>query len=104
MAVWYVFVVIWYIFPIFVCLDQEKSGNPDCRQAAGVVIRRNHLTASIGKTQEQNKAAFADHSTQCNISQPTGQQWHYVPLSTSKLPTVKMSTKWMKMLTLSDPS
>jgi hypothetical protein len=20
--------VIWYIFPIFVCLDQEKSGNP----------------------------------------------------------------------------
>jgi hypothetical protein len=21
-------VVIWYIFPILVCLDQEKSGNP----------------------------------------------------------------------------
>jgi hypothetical protein len=22
------FVVIWYIFPVLVCLDQEKSGNP----------------------------------------------------------------------------
>jgi hypothetical protein len=22
------FVAIWYIFPILVCLDQEKSGNP----------------------------------------------------------------------------
>jgi hypothetical protein len=26
------FVVIWYIFPFLVCLDQEKSGNPDRRQ------------------------------------------------------------------------
>jgi hypothetical protein len=26
-AAWYSFVVIWYIFPILVCLDQEKSGN-----------------------------------------------------------------------------
>jgi hypothetical protein len=24
---WVHFVVIWYIFPILVCLDQEKSGN-----------------------------------------------------------------------------
>jgi hypothetical protein len=24
------FAVIWYIFPIMVCLDQEKSGNPGC--------------------------------------------------------------------------
>jgi hypothetical protein len=23
------FVVIWYIFPVLVCLDQEKSGNPE---------------------------------------------------------------------------
>jgi hypothetical protein len=23
------FVVIWYIFPVLVCLDQEKAGNPD---------------------------------------------------------------------------
>jgi hypothetical protein len=23
------FVVIWYIFPVWVCRDQEKSGNPD---------------------------------------------------------------------------
>jgi hypothetical protein len=23
------FVAIWYIFPILVCLDQEKSGNPE---------------------------------------------------------------------------
>jgi hypothetical protein len=22
------FMVIWYIFPVLVCLDQEKSGNP----------------------------------------------------------------------------
>jgi hypothetical protein len=22
------FVVLWYIFPVLVCLDQEKSGNP----------------------------------------------------------------------------
>jgi hypothetical protein len=22
------FVFIWYIFPVLVCLDQEKSGNP----------------------------------------------------------------------------
>jgi hypothetical protein len=29
MAVWYsLYVVIWYIFPVLVCLDQEKSGNP----------------------------------------------------------------------------
>jgi hypothetical protein len=31
-AIWYNLwlfgVVIWYIFPILVCLDQEKSGNP----------------------------------------------------------------------------
>jgi hypothetical protein len=27
MAVWK-FVVIWYIFPILVCLEQEQSGNP----------------------------------------------------------------------------
>jgi hypothetical protein len=27
-AIWYRFVVIWYIFSILVCLDQEKSGNP----------------------------------------------------------------------------
>jgi hypothetical protein len=27
------FVVIWYIFPILVCLDQEKSGNPERRHA-----------------------------------------------------------------------
>jgi hypothetical protein len=23
------FAVIWYIFPVLICLDQEKSGNPD---------------------------------------------------------------------------
>jgi hypothetical protein len=29
MAIWYTyFVVIWYIFPRFGILDQEKSGNP----------------------------------------------------------------------------
>jgi hypothetical protein len=34
------FVVIWYIFPILVCLDQEKSGNPakDWRNLKGSVI------------------------------------------------------------------
>jgi hypothetical protein len=26
------FLVILYIFPVLVCLDQEKSGNPDCLQ------------------------------------------------------------------------
>jgi hypothetical protein len=26
-------VVICYIFPNLVCLDQEKSGNPDCERA-----------------------------------------------------------------------
>jgi hypothetical protein len=29
MAAWYSFVVIWYIFHILVCLNQEKSGNHD---------------------------------------------------------------------------
>jgi hypothetical protein len=30
MAIWYMyFVVLWYIFPRFGILDQEKSGNPD---------------------------------------------------------------------------
>jgi hypothetical protein len=34
MCIWYIlvsfgiFMVIWYIFPVLVCLDQEKSGNP----------------------------------------------------------------------------
>jgi hypothetical protein len=28
------FVVICYIFPVLVCLDQEKSGNPDHKQFA----------------------------------------------------------------------
>jgi hypothetical protein len=30
------FVVVWYIFPVLVCLDQEKSGNPepnDCNRS-----------------------------------------------------------------------
>jgi hypothetical protein len=26
------FVTIWYIFPLLVCLDQAKSGNPDASQ------------------------------------------------------------------------
>jgi hypothetical protein len=30
------FVVICYIFPILVCLDQEKSGNPDSEAASEI--------------------------------------------------------------------
>jgi uncharacterized membrane protein len=33
------FVAIWYIFPILVCLDQEKSGNPGHRCALKIEIR-----------------------------------------------------------------
>jgi hypothetical protein len=28
------FVVLWYIFPVLVCLDQVKSGNPACYQSS----------------------------------------------------------------------
>jgi hypothetical protein len=31
------FVVIWYIFPRFGILDQEKSGNPDLQQVIHIV-------------------------------------------------------------------
>jgi hypothetical protein len=27
-AVWYFLCLVWYIFPVLVCLDEEKSGNP----------------------------------------------------------------------------
>jgi hypothetical protein len=30
------FVVMWYIFPVLVCLDQEKSGNPDSQTRSSV--------------------------------------------------------------------
>jgi hypothetical protein len=36
-------VVIWYIFPVLVCLDQQKSGNPD----PGCVIWRSGRTCFI---------------------------------------------------------
>jgi hypothetical protein len=31
-AIWLYFEAIWYIFLVLVCLDQEKSGNPDSFQ------------------------------------------------------------------------
>jgi hypothetical protein len=38
-ALWYMqFVAIWYIFPILVCLDQEKSGNPDWPDAPAKIL------------------------------------------------------------------
>jgi hypothetical protein len=43
MAIWYNVWLFWcslwsfgYIFPVFVCLDKEKSGNPDLKQGEQV--------------------------------------------------------------------
>jgi hypothetical protein len=34
------FVLIWYMFPILVCLDKEKSGNPDLFTSEHMCVRR----------------------------------------------------------------
>jgi hypothetical protein len=51
MAIWLYFVVIWYIFPRFGILDQEKSGNPDPTSASLLLNHDlNHeCTSFIGK-------------------------------------------------------
>jgi hypothetical protein len=37
------FVVIWHIFPVLVCLDQEKSGNPEGVTDQKIFIYVNNL-------------------------------------------------------------
>jgi hypothetical protein len=41
------FVLIWYTFPVLVCLDQEKSGKPNSEEQACVHRSRHHNYATM---------------------------------------------------------
>jgi hypothetical protein len=73
MAVSVVFVVICYILPFLVCLDQEKSGNPDLDllRHVGRRVARFLLIQSVKKLKNVTKLPNGHKIFQMAIKTPT---------------------------------
>jgi hypothetical protein len=52
------FVVIWYIFPVLVCLDHDKSGNPGHKTMQ-------HPIATVYLNRKTEKKGFSKSEMKC---------------------------------------
>jgi hypothetical protein len=55
-------VVVWYIFPILVRLDHEKSGNPACRQGQ-MIVKQNMTLGRAPKNSVARSCSKKDEIT-----------------------------------------